>query len=292
MRVILIKVSVIVATLNESENLPRCLKALQCFDEVIVVDSGSSDNTIIKASKLGARVETFRWKGGYPKKRQYCLDYIKTKYDYIFFVDADEEVTPELIEEIRRLRFEKAGYFVQGQYQWEGKTLHHGLKNNKLVLFDKNKIEFPVVKDLGHFCMGEIEGHYQPILKKQYQNEKIGQLHKPLKHFAYEDKKGWEKRHLRYAKWEAGMIKNNAYPTEDSIVREFLKRSFRKIPCRGIIAFLHSYVYKLGFLDGKAGLDFALSRRDYYKMVNAFLTTNKASEKFFLKDKQEFASEK
>ncbi len=267
---VLLKVSVLVTTLNEAANIQRCLNALKDFDEIIVIDSGSHDETVQISLDCGARVEQFVWNGKYPKKRQYCLDHIKTKHDMIFFVDGDEEVTPQLIEEIKNLNFKKAGYFVQGQYQWEGKTLHYGLRNNKLVLFDRHKFEFPVVNDLGAFCMGEIEGHYQPILKAACQGEEIGQLCYPLKHFAYEDKAGWEARHKRYAKWEAGMIAGKLYPKENKFYRESLKCIFRKIWCRGAFSFLHSYIYKRGFLDGKAGLEFALSRRDYYKMVASF----------------------
>lgn len=288
----MINVSVFVTTLNEAANLPRCLKALRYFDEVIVVDSGSSDKTIMTASKLGARVESFRWKGGYPKKRQYCLEYIKTKHDYIFFVDADEEVTPELVAEIIQLDFKKAGYFVKGKYFWNGKALAHGLENNKLVLFDKNKIEFPVVKDLDDFCMGEMEGHYQPVLKEAHKGEKIGQIKNALIHYACEDKKSWAERHLRYAKWEAGMIVNDLYPKEDDKNRELFKRLYRKMPCRGVIAFVHSYIYKLGFLDGRAGIELALSRSRYYQMVSAALKANSPKEKSALKDKRVFASEK
>lgn len=267
----MINISVIVTVLNEAKNLPRCLIALKNFDEVIVVDSGSSDETVQVASHYGARVESFSWKGGYPKKRQWCLDYIKIKHDYIFFVDADEEISDALIAEIIQLKFKRAGYFVTGEYCWHGKILSHGLKNNKLALFHKDKFEFPVVNDLGAFCMGEMEGHYQPILKRTHRWSAIGQLKAPLVHFAYEDEKSWQERHLRYAKWEAGMIANNLYPVENKKSRELMKRMFRNMPIRGVVAFAHSYIFKLGFLDGRAGYDFAKSRYRYYKMVSYFL---------------------
>ena len=262
----MIKVSVVIATLNEGKNLPRCLDALSQFDEVIVFDSGSSDDTLYIARAYGAQVEAFQWNSLYPKKRQYFLDNIKTKHDYIFFVDADEVVPPDLVQEISALDFECAGYFVKGRYCWRGKSLQYGLHNNKLALFDRNKIEFPIIDDLGDFCMGEMEGHYQPVLKQGCRHEPIGQLNNPLDHFA-SGEEDWARRHTRYAKWEAGMIQANTYPKEDSKVRDVLKYIFRRVPCRGEIAFLHSYIGKLGILDGSAGFSFALSRRRYYKMV-------------------------
>lgn len=275
----MIKISVLITVLNEEENLPRCLDALKDFNEIIVIDSGSQDKTLDIAKNYGANIIHFKWNGAYPKKRQWCLDNIGTKNDYIFFVDADEELTLDLIEEIKNLDFKKSGYFIKGQYNWRGQNLKHGLKNNKLVLFDKDKFEFPVINDLGNFCMGEMEGHYQPILKKQYKNEKIGQLNAVLNHFAYDDAARWGQRHARYATWEAGMINRKLYPKENNKGREILKIMFRNLPCRGAIAFIHSYIYELGFMDGRAGFEFALSRFEYYQMVKRALITNKAMGK-------------
>lgn len=282
----MINISVLVMTLNEAENLPRCLAALQDFDEVIIVDSGSSDGTNDVARSFGVRVENFNWNGDYPKKRQWCLDHIQTNHDYIFFVDADEEVTPKLVDEIRNLDFQAAGYFVKGQYIFAGKILKHGLKNNKLALFDRHKIEFPEVDDLDIDGMREIEGHYQPVLKSGCENHKLQQLRTPLLHFAYEDQGAWRRRHQRYASWEAQMIKRRAYPDDPDIRRQKLKRLFQVMPYRDIVAFLHSYIFKLGFLDRAAGYRFACSRADYYRMVANALKTSKEQELFCAAYKQ------
>ena len=286
------KISVLIMTLNEAENLPRCLSALKDFDDVIVVDSGSEDDTISIADKFGARVENFNWNGEYPKKRQWCLDNLDIKNDFVFFVDGDEEVTPELVQEMQSLDLTAAGYFVKGRYIWNGRLLKHGLVNNKLALFNRHKMEFPAIDDLDIDGMGEMEGHYQPVLKLEYEHEPIGWLSQPLYHYAYEDKAKWRDRHLRYATWEAGMITRNAYPADPIPLREAVKNIFRKLPLRGLFAFLHSYILKLGFLDGKAGYDFALSRLLYYKAVSDVLATNKALEKSCVTDKAEFVSQK
>ena len=272
----LIKVSVIITTLNEAENLPRCLAALTDFDEVIIVDSGSTDETRHIAAQYDAIFYDYQWNGAYPKKRQWCLDNITTKHDYIFFVDADEEVTTDLVDEIKKLDFQKSGYFVKGRYCWDNKTLQYGLQNNKLVLFHRQKFEFPVIDDLHDFSMGEIEGHYQPILKAGGRQGQIDQLSQPLNHFAHDNRDKWCSRHQRYAAWEAGMITNKAYPKEVSPYRQALKDVFRQLPCRGVVAFVHCYILNLGFLDGRAGFNFAKSRWIYYQMVSAALKTNKA----------------
>lgn len=281
----MINITVLVTTLNEAENLPRCLMALQEFDEIIVIDSGSKDGTVEVAQSLGAQIIPYQWNGLYPKKRQWVLDNVQTKHDYIFFVDADEEVTRELIKEIKALELTAAGYFVKGRYAMQGKVLNHGLHNNKLVLFDKNKIEFSVVDDLGINCMGEMEGHYQPVLKSAQTQEKLEQLHAPLNHLALEGDDKWLARHQRYAAWEARMIARGAYPKENNKNRDVMKAVFRKLPMRGNIAFVHSYFIKLGFLDGLEGYHFALSRRAYYKMVSRALIANKSQEKTYASNK-------
>lgn len=272
----MIPVTVIITTRNEESNIARCLNALISFDEVIVVDSNSSDETCEIASDMGARIEGFVWDGSYPKKRQWCLDHIETKHDTIFFVDADEVVTLELINEIKSvIGAPCAGYFVKGRYIWNGKPLKYGLQNNKLVLFDRNKIEFPVVDDLDIAGMGEVEGHYQPVLKKECAGELLGQLTEPLQHYA--DNDNWQERHKRYAHWEAEMINRNAYPKDPSSMREFLKYMFRPMPFRSLIAFAHSYILKGGIFDGRAGYDFAKSRYTYYKMVSGALKSSRGS---------------
>lgn len=271
----MLKVSALVTTLNEADNLVRCLGALKDFDEIIVIDSGSLDGTCDIARRFGARVESFAWNGQYPKKRQWCLDNLEMKNEWIFFVDGDEEVTPALIAEIKALDFSVVGYFVKGQYMWRGRALKHGLRNNKLVLFNRYKIEFPLIDDLNIEGMGEMEGHYQPVLKPVFQGEKIGRLQNPMIHFAYENAAQWQARHDRYARWEAQMIMRQAYPKDPSYLREIMKNIFRKAPARGVVAFVHSYILKLGFLDGVAGYQFAMSRMEYYNKVSDFLKTNR-----------------
>ncbi|MCB1532940.1 MAG: glycosyltransferase family 2 protein [Alphaproteobacteria bacterium] len=258
-----IPLSVLVATKNEAPRIARCLEALKDFAEIVVIDSASTDGTAEIAAANGARVVNFEWAGSYPKKRQWCLDILDLAHDWVFFVDADEVVTSALVEELRDMDFAAAGYFVRGQYVFRGRVLKHGLKNNKLALFDRRRIEFPVVDDLDIEGMGEIEGHYQPVLKAGHEREEIGQIEAPLLHYAYEDEQGWRARHARYARWEIEMDKRNAWPGDARLS----KRLFKALPFRWGVAFLHSYFLKGGVLDGRAGLDFARSRASYYRMI-------------------------
>jgi glycosyltransferase involved in cell wall biosynthesis len=258
-----IPVSVIIVTRNEGPRIGGCLRGLKDFSEILVIDSSSTDGTPERAREEGVRVINFAWDGQYPKKRQWCLDNLRLEHERVFFVDADEEVTPELMDEIRALKWDCAGYFIKGRYVIGGRRLRFGLCNNKLALLDRRKIEFPVVDDLGLPGMGEIEGHYQPVLKSAFRNEKTGQLAVPLLHHAYEDETAWWERHRRYAAWERGMDRKKSWP---SGMRRS-KRFFRALPFRAAAAFAHCYIMKLGVFDGRAGLSFARSRYAYYRMA-------------------------
>lgn len=259
-------ISVIVVTRDESRKIDRCLSALSDFEDVVVVDSGGTNTR-------QARVERFAWNGRYPKKRQWCLAHLTLTHEWVFFVDADEVVTPELVQELRTLDYSAAGYFVKGRYVAGGKPLKYGLCNNKLCLFDRRKIEFPVVDDLDIPGMGEIEGHYQPVLKPAFAGEKIGQVSAPVYHYADEDVAAWQFRHERYARWEAEMILRRAYPVEPSAARQRMKNIFRRLPFRPLAAFLHSYILKRGFMDGARGWVLAAQRFDYYTRVGRHLSS-------------------
>ncbi len=261
-----IPVSVIVATKNEEGRIAKCLSFLGDFDEVVVLDSRSSDSTREIAAAGGARVVDFEWNGRYPKKRQWALDRLTIKHDRVFFVDADEYVTPGLAREIAALDWGSAGYFVRGQYVFEGKLLRFGLCNNKLALFDRRRVFFPEVDDLDVPGMGEIEGHYQPVPRSGF--DRIGQLRNALVHDAYDSAEGWRARHERYAAWEAGMNEQCAWPGEISPRRKILKAIFRALPWRPGLAFIHCYIFKLGILDGGRGFRFAQSRAAYYRMIS------------------------
>ena len=266
-----IPVSVIVVTRNEAHHIVRCLSALKDFDDIVVVDSHSDDDTAALAAAHGARVVDYHWGGQYPKKRQWCLDQLALKHDRVFFVDADEVVTTALVEEIRRLSWARDGYFIRGAYVFDEKVLRFGLMNNKLTLFDRRAFAFPIVDDLDAPGMGEIEGHYQPLpIKKGAQ---IGQLRPVLLHYAGDEGAAWAVRHARYAAWEAFMLRHHAYPPEIGTLRTLCKMVFRHMPWRPQMAFLHSFILKAGFMEGARGWRFAKTRSDYYRMVNDALSS-------------------
>lgn len=268
-----IPVTVLVVTRNEESRLPRCLAALGAFDQIIVADSHSADHTASVAQSMGAEVFTFSWNEEYPKKRQWCLDHLPIRHDFVFMVDADEVVTPELTHEISDLFAngtpEMAGYFVRGRYVRGGDVLCYGLQNNKLALLNRHKMTYPVVDDLDIDGMGEIEGHYQPVPHNG--DAVIGQLSNHLIHDAYgaQNDAAWVERHKRYAHWEAAMDARNAWPVDPVSGRQSMKSCFKGMPpwFRPLAAFIHCYVLRLGVLDGVQGFLFARDRYRYYSMI-------------------------
>ncbi len=265
----LIPVSVVVMTRNEAGNIADCLLALSSFAEVFVVDSCSTDSTAKLAVSLGASVVVFQWNGLYPKKKQWCLDNLRFSHDWVFYVDADERVTPALTAEIAALISDgprHAGYFIIGRMAFLGRRLRFGQVNNKLALFDRRHGSYRVCPDLDVTTMWEVEGHYQPEIFGT-----VGRLKAYLWHEDAKPPFAWIERHNRYSDWEAalrgdGRLRRLAMA--ESRWRRWLKILLNSLPARPLLAFVHSYLWRLGFLDGAAGFHYAMARAFYYWQID------------------------
>lgn len=255
-----IPVSVIVMTKNEEPNIRHSLAPLLAhFDEVFVVDSHSTDNTPTIARRMGVRVIPFSWNGRYPKKKQWCADTVPARNEWIFICDADEIMTDDFIRELRTCPWDMDGYFVASRPVWNGRLLKYGMRNNKLCLYKKTAFTYPVVNDLEIDGGWEVEGHYQPIPASPHMT--IGQIKSPIIH--HDAANSWVTRHERYARWEAGMNAGKSWPQDPVRIRRILKWILRRFPMRPSLTFIYAYILKAGFMDGRAGLDYALKRRWY-----------------------------
>lgn len=255
-------------TRNEERDLPGCLASLERFAEAFVVDSNSTDGTREVAERLGARVATFTWDGKYPKKKQWCLDNLRFDHDWVLYVDADEQVTPPLADEIAALMErgpEHGGYFAGLDYVFLGRVLTHGQLVYKLVLLDRRKAHFVDYDDLDAVNMWEVEGHYQPRI-----DGTTGVLAGRILHADHDELYDYFARHNRYSDWEAVLLRKGKLVGAEEAqpgLRRIAKKVFNALPFKPLAFFLYSYVFKLGFLDGRAGYHYALAKSFYYWQV-------------------------
>ena len=263
-----IPVSVIVMTKEEERNIAKCLRSLEAFGEVCVVDSASRDRTCAIAASMGARVIPFRWNGEYPKKKQWCLENVGLEHDWVLYVDADEEVPAALEEEIRALMLtgaSHAGYFAGYDYVFMDRVLRHGHRVYKLVLFDRRRGRFVRQEDLEVTNAGEVELHYQPHI-----DGRVGRLRNRMLHNDHETLFHFFERHNRYSDWEAFVRERGtllAHGGAEVGQRAAVKRLFAALPFKGLVAFLHSFVLRAGFRDGAPGFHYALARAFYYWQI-------------------------
>ncbi|MGF7210287.1 glycosyltransferase involved in cell wall biosynthesis [Skermanella aerolata] len=272
----MIPVSAIVMTRNEAANIACCLQTLQRFDQVFVVDSASTDGTREITAKFGATVVPFQWNGCYPKKKQWCLDNLPLRHPWVLYCDADERITSELADEIALAISGEpvvAGYFIRGQPVFGGVRHRHGAWNCKLALIDRRRASFPSYPDLDIDTMWEVEGHYQPVLQGQ-----AGLLRHAMIHDEAVSLHGWFDRHNRYSDWEAALLADGRHEQlsrRETGMRRLLKAIFAKLPGRPIAAFLHSYLLRLGLLDGVPGFDRAVARAFYYWQIDVKLRVHR-----------------
>lgn len=261
-----IQASVLVQTKNEEASIEKCLSALQDFDEVIVVDSNSTDRTAELARAAGATVLPFTWNGKFPQKKQWQLEHAPTRHPWILFLDADEFPSRELLEEIARIVSDpserRVAFDIPISYYFAGKELRHGHRVVKRTLL---KREFNHYEDTGLMklpVMTELEVHYQPEADGE-----VGRTTGLLAHHDVDPVRTWFDRHNKYSDWEAYI---HADPAMRRRVRSSKSRQgqrFDLVPFKPVAFWLYSYVVRRGFLDGRAGFDYAVALAGYYWQI-------------------------
>jgi len=140
-----VKVSAIVLTYNEEKNIKRCLESLKWADEIVIVDSFSTDKTLEICSRYSAKIFQREF-DGFASQRNFALT--KASNEWVLIVDADEEVTPDLSREIKeaisRDNGEVDGYYIMRNNFWFGKHLRYGVnsKDYGFRLFKKDKVVY------------------------------------------------------------------------------------------------------------------------------------------------------
>ncbi|MGQ0542322.1 MAG: glycosyltransferase family 2 protein [Blastocatellia bacterium] len=231
-----VKISATIITFNEERNIQQAIESVKWADEIVVVDSESTDNTRVIAENLGARVLINSWPG-FSKQKQFAVE--QAVNDWILSIDADERITDELKAEIKNLSTSSEiadGYRIPRLSYYMGRPIRHGgwYPDWQLRLFDRRKGKW---KDmLVHESVGMSDG------------SRTGNLNSDIQHFSVE---GAEHHHRmigeRYAPLAARQMFENGQQT--SLIRIFTA---------GFLAFFRAYFLKGGFLDGLAG--FAIAR--------------------------------
>lgn len=272
-----VPVSVIVPAKDEAENLRRCLPALAWAEEVVVVDSQSHDATAAVAREHGARVVQFHFNGTFPKKKNWALENLPFRNEWVLIVDADEVVVPALAEEIaRRTADDEAdGFFLNMKYYFLGRRIRHcGYAEAwNLRLFKHRLGRYEKMPVRPGASTGDNEAHEHVEL----QGRAMRLVHE-LDHHAYPTIAVWVEKHNRYARWEAEMFErflHEPIPAAIGVGKRFkrrLKKVYLRLPMRPLIRFLYSYVIRLGFLDGTPGLVFCtlLSFYDFLAWANVY----------------------
>jgi glycosyltransferase involved in cell wall biosynthesis len=272
-----VPISVIVPVKNEALNLSRCLPALAWADEVFVVDSQSSDRTQQVAREHGARVVQFHFNGTFPKKKNWALENLDFRNEWVLIVDADEVVVPDLAAEIARRTAanEADGFYINMKYYFLGRRIRHcGYAEAwNLRLFRHRLGRYEAMPVRPGSATGDNEAHEHVELRG-----KALRMHNQLDHHAYPTIAVWVEKHNRYARWEAEMYErflHEPVPRSIGIGKAFkrhLKKVYLRLPLRFLLRFFYAYVLRLGFLDGRPGLIFCglLSFYDFLAWANVY----------------------
>jgi glycosyltransferase involved in cell wall biosynthesis len=227
-------ISVAIAAMDEGANIGRTLASVRWADEIVLVDSGSKDRTCEIARAHGARVIVEPWRG-YVAQKQYAVD-LCTK-DWVLLLDADEEVSPGLAEEIRAAIADPQaanGYGLPRKNLFLGCWMRHGgfYPDPKLRLFRRGQA-FVTGHDPHDRCELKPE---VPQHTRQFKNA--------LVHYTYPN----------LTLYIAHMNRYSSLGAQLAVAKGHIRFSFVNILLRPLATFVYNYFFRLGFLDGREGL--------------------------------------
>lgn len=254
-----VPISVLIPTRNEEENLPRCLEPIREWaDEIVVIDSQSTDDTVAIAEEAGAEVLQFDYNGGWPKKRQWALEIYPFRNDWILLLDADEILLDPIKQEIADAiqSDEYDGYWLRFQVHFLGRQLKYGgFDLWKLFLFRHGKAGYERRFEGQNESMSDVEVHEHVVV-----DGPVGQLENPIRHENWNSLYRYIEKHNEYSEWEAkvyhegdnGIVQPTLFGNQAQR-RRWLKQKLVRLPGFPFLTFLYHYVLRLGFLDGKPG---------------------------------------
>ena len=257
-----VPVSIIVPIRNEAGNLPRCLASVAWADEIFVVDSQSTDGSIEIAQRTGAHVVQFQFNGTWPKKKNWALENLPFRNEWIFILDADEALPAEAEAEFREAMAsagEIAGYWINRRFMFLGRWLRHAYYPNwNLRLFRHALGRYEKLTDAATNS-GDNEVHEHVVVQGPTKR-----LRCEMDHYAFPSIDVFIEKHNRYSNWEARVATDRHLAASAGQLRHQrvnrrrrLKLLSHRLPFRGLLRFLYVYVWQKGFLDGREGYYFA-----------------------------------
>jgi len=260
-------VTVIVPTKNESRNLADCLESVRDFDQVVVVDSNSNDDTTSIAACKGAEVVHFDWSGEWPKKRNWALQHVDVRNEWVLFLDADERLTPEFVSEmIVKIDSKKwDGFVLRYEYWFLGRRLRYGERMRKLALFKAAKGEYEKLTSVDYSGL-DMEVHEHVIV-----DGNVGEIKCMVKH---EDQHGVNNliRKLNaYTEWEIQVLKElkNRKNRGNLTRRHQVKYAFVLVPFAPVVYWFYYAIFRGGFMDGSRGFIYHTIRFLYFVVLRA-----------------------
>jgi glycosyltransferase involved in cell wall biosynthesis len=255
-----VPVSVLIPAKNEEANLPRCLASVAWADEIFVVDSHSADRTAAVAEEHGARVVQFEFNGTWPKKKNWALDHLPFRNEWMFILDADEVLPPGAEAEFRTITGTPTcvdGYWINRRFMFMGKWLRHAYYPNWNLRLFKHKLGRYEKLTGADTRSGDNEVHEHVIVEGV-----TGRLQSEMDHYAFPSVEVFVEKHNRYSNWEACVAAENQLakggPQKWNVgMRRRLKRLSHLLPFRPLLRFLYVFVWQRGFLDGREGWYFA-----------------------------------
>lgn len=263
----MIGISVLLLTKNEEKDLPGCLESVAWCDDIVVYDSLSTDRTKALSLNAGARVIE-RSFDNWAAHQNWGLRNIPFRHPWVFYIDADERLTPEAAAELQVIaRTADPGYVayrIRRRDFFQGHQLRHVQTSPWYIRFFRPE------------CI-----HYERLVNPvTVVHGPVGDLQYPLDHYPFS--KGlshWIARHNSYSSFEAQQIlQSRANQEPFSLSAAFFERDFNRrrfhqkelfyrLPVRPLIKFLLLYILKRGFLDGRPGFTYALLQSIYEAMI-------------------------
>jgi glycosyltransferase involved in cell wall biosynthesis len=234
--------SVAIITLNEAGNLPRTLASVRFADEIVIVDSGSTDATVEIATRAGAKVFTEAWKG-FALQKNFAID--KCNSTWILSLDADEELTEELQAEIRRMLETDEreaspvdGYWLRLRHIFLGRWMRYGdyYPDMKLRLFRRVTSSGPA-----HFTV-------RPVHESVQVAGRVETMQNDFLHHGYPNLDLYLEHMNRYSTLGARLL------AEKGRTSRSWPAFFWNTALVPVLTFVWNYVFRLGFLDGREGL--------------------------------------